>query len=105
MTTNVEQPIFPAVIEAENISDLSDLPRMKVGIANDARADNTARASFAAHALVAYAKHAGEEGFSDQVGDMLCDLMHLCDALSVDFDDELSRAQNNHKSELRGGRL
>lgn len=63
--------------------------------------DNTRRAGFAVTGLTAFAEETGAED-ENIVSDFLCDLMHLCDALSVDLTDEMDRARVHYTAELRG---
>lgn len=85
--------------------------RISYGDAPDEiRGDNNRRASRAAGAVVYAADHlvATEPGAADGenvdtvIGDLLGDLMHLCDALSVDWDVLVARAERDHHAELRG---
>lgn len=46
---------------------------------------------------------AGYEEVDDAVADMLTDLLHLCDALDLDFQLALDTARNCHVAELRAG--
>lgn len=67
--------------------------------------DNTRRAGFALAALKAFAKRVGgfkSEPTEQQIGDLLCDLHHLCDALGIDFASVLDDADFHYSAELRG---
>lgn len=70
------------------------------------RADNTARAAFAAEALVAFARRTqstlDNEQMSTVVSDLLGDLMHLCDAALVDFNEAMAYAQVHYRAERKG---
>lgn len=64
---------------------------------------NARRRERACAALDAYAAHVGEirEDAEDcTVRDLLCDLMHYCDATSYDFAGELKSAELNHAAEV-----
>jgi hypothetical protein len=67
---------------------------------------NMDRAESAALALDAYAKDcygapSGEET-RDAVGDLLCDLRHLCDLYGVHFDDLVEGSAATHHAEIFG---
>lgn len=66
--------------------------------------DNQLRGLFAAVALKAYAARTGVGGedFSVSLSDMLGDLRHLCDALGLDFDEQLRRGTWHYTEELHG---
>ncbi len=66
------------------------------------QADNNTRASFAAVALVAYIKRVGEDEVETNVSDLLGDIMHLCDALGIDFDDMIHRGLRHYDREVKG---
>ena len=68
-------------------------------------ADNNAiRAGFAATAVKAFADRTGlnTEDMDTTLGDLLADLMHLCDALGLPFADMVERAHHHHDPELKG---
>lgn len=69
----------------------------------DPQADNNARASFAALALVTYTDKVGDSGeLGTQISDLLGDLMHLCDSLGVEFDSAVDTARMHYTAEIRG---
>lgn len=68
----------------------------------DYRADNTARASFAAQALVTFVERVGENEMGTNVSDLLGDLMHLCDALDIDFDEAVEKGRWHYEAEIEG---
>ncbi|MCV7174839.1 hypothetical protein [Mycolicibacterium sphagni] len=80
---------------------------------DDPRADNDARASYAAHATLAFGAIVSPGGgcrADELISDLLADLLHLCDALAegeggldgVDFDYLMDRARRNYDAEIRG---
>jgi len=67
--------------------------------------DNSVRAGFAATAVKAFAKRVGTHDWEDMetnLSDLLCDLMHLCNALGISFEDMVSRGAFHYDAELRG---
>lgn len=77
--------------------------------------DNTARAGFAAHGLVAHARRTGQlktkqttgeiltnADFETGLGDLVANLRHLCDAADVSWDAVLDRAALHYRAELAG---
>lgn len=66
--------------------------------------DNTRRASFAATAVLAYAKRTRSDGneIATTISDMIGDLHHLCDALGVDIDLAFNMGHQHYRAELRG---
>jgi len=71
----------------------------------DPAQDNTVRAGFAATGVKAFAQRVGtyhHEDMETNLSDFLCDLMHLCDALGISFEDMVSRGAFHYDAELRG---
>jgi hypothetical protein len=68
--------------------------------------DNEARADRAAAALETYAAigyfHSSGEPTEDALVDLLCDLRHLADRYSVDFDQLVVRSLTHHVAEVHG---
>jgi hypothetical protein len=65
--------------------------------------NNKDRAQRALHSVNEYKAYCGET-VSDRVEtvtDLLCDLMHLCDRLGVDFDTRVVSARFHHDEEIR----
>lgn len=72
----------------------------------DVAHDNLRRAGFAANAVLAYVAQTfpggcGED-FETVIGDLLGDLMHLCDAVGVSFDALVEQGHSHYQPELRG---
>jgi hypothetical protein len=69
------------------------------------RQDNNVRASRAALALVTYAERVGGGGEEPETNltDLLADIMHLCDALDIDFDTTAVRASRHYFAEALNG--
>lgn len=70
---------------------------------------NEMRASAALEALEAYAMAKGDlraagEDTETILGDLLCDLRHLCDEEKIDFNLMIARSQMNHQAEVEEGR-
>ncbi len=63
--------------------------------------NNTRRAGWALSALLAFQDEVGRDDES-AVADLLCDLMHFCDAVGVTFAVELARGERHHDEEVRG---
>jgi hypothetical protein len=69
--------------------------------------DNTRRAGFALHGVEAYADVTGgiaSEGMMMMLTDLLGDMMHLADALGVDFFELVRRGGYRYEAETRGQR-
>lgn len=49
------------------------------------RSINLERAGWASHAVEAFAAQTGAELWQEAIGDLLCDIGHLCDAKGLDF--------------------
>lgn len=62
-------------------------------------ADNVAQAAFGAAALVAFVNRVGENEMETNVSDLLACLMHLCDALGIDFDQVVRSGRNHYVAE------
>lgn len=66
---------------------------------------NKERAERALHALREYKLYCDEEtGELDReetIGDLLIDLMHLCDRSNISFDEIVSRAHEHHRHEVK----
>ncbi|MFZ2530507.1 MAG: hypothetical protein WAX14_23120 [Rhodococcus sp. (in: high G+C Gram-positive bacteria)] len=94
---------------AENIDDLAalcsrhtDAPLADSAIGADQQ--NALRALLAATALVPYVKRcrSGNDGFEEQIADLVADLRHLADTLDVDWGDVDARVASNYAAELLG---
>lgn len=62
-------------------------------------------AAWAGHGLLAFANRTmpgGDEEIETALGDLLGDLMHLCDAADIDFDNVLNHGAMHYESEIRG---
>lgn len=70
------------------------------------RTDNNMRASWGALALITFVDRTlgGGDGedWGTCIGDLLADLMHLCDALDVDFDEMVDRGRMHYEPETHG---
>jgi len=109
----VTEPEYKAVLP--NLGSLADLrfygfsgklATRKLSPDGDEVADNSARASWAATALSAFAERtnmteAGED-IETAMCDLLCDLRHLCDAAGLDWHDAEFRAMSTYRDEVRG---
>lgn len=63
---------------------------------------NARRATFSRGALDDYMKTTGltiADGLDTAIGDLLVDLMHLCDQEGLDFAEILERASGHHEAE------
>ncbi len=75
--------------------------RYTVDVAADIQHNNTRRAGFAMHAVHAFLQRVrGDDEAA--IRDLLCDLMHLCDALGLDFDSEVEAGRVNYDTEVQG---
>lgn len=68
-----------------------------IEVTNDLRAE---WADEAVYAFAAVTHAADEEELDTLVGDLLCDLMHLCDRDGLDFAALLERAQTHYAAEV-----
>lgn len=100
------------------IKDTNDLARIATlfggrhrhlhdGLTEDEiRDDNNTRAAWGAIALLAFTARtfgdAAGEDWETLVGDLMADLMHLCDALGVDFDEMVEKGRSHYEPELHG---
>ncbi len=66
--------------------------------------DNTTRAQFAALAVKAFGDRVAPRGEDTEtlIGDLLADLMHLCDAAGIDFDSCLHMGNRHYDAEILG---
>jgi hypothetical protein len=66
--------------------------------------DNYRRATFASGSLKHYAKRTGDldEAPGTAISDLLGDLMHLADCLSLDFISLMDRAYTDYSAEIEG---
>lgn len=80
----------------ENIDDLRAMPAPAAGAPYEQRAAFNAMA-----ALVAYSdrRTAGEDEFQSMLGDLVADLMHLCDGLGIDADAVIDSGRDHHTDE------
>lgn len=71
----------------------------------DAAEDNTVRAAWAAQAAATFALRTGiaHENDATILGNLLSDLMHLCDRVDVPFGLVLNKGRNHYDEEVRGG--
>lgn len=87
----------------ECLSDIEEHPRK---LSRDRQQRNDARASFAARALMLYGSISSDSAEYDSadsmVMDLLVDLRHLCDALNVDFDEQVDSSRINYAAEIQG---
>lgn len=99
MTHTYTATFDPAV---ESIEDLANLPTGRIGD-GDEREDNRIRAAWAGHAVVAFVDMVGDAGeLESSISDLLGDLMHLCDALNINFDYMIEQGRRHYTAELRG---
>ena len=63
---------------------------------------NAQRAEMAYRALKKFSELTGVEGEdeSDQISDLLCNLMHCADEQGVDFDECIELAKHHYKNEI-----
>lgn len=95
---------YPALSWCEDADDLIyELPCPIDHITgDDAVQDNTTRAQFAALALKSFSDRVsplGEE-LPTLIGDLLANLMHLCDAAGIDFKDRLRNGRMHYDAEI-----
>lgn len=98
-----------AVRAAENLEDLDALcvRHANAPVANSVTGTderNAARALLAATGLVSYAKRCrtSNDEFEVLIADLMCDLRHLVDALSVEWDQVQHRVESNYAEECGG---
>ena len=95
---------YPARLPVQTLEDIANLPDNLSVDGLHAGLDNTARATFAARAVEAYACRVGGDEVNVAVSDMLSDLMHFCDAVGLEFEDALRQADRHYGAEVRGER-
>ena len=80
--------------------------RENYGDEADTRHDNNRRAGWGAKALLTYADatFGGAEGedFETVIGDLMGDLMHLCDLLELDFAEMCEKGRGHYLPEIAG---
>ncbi|MEY8018775.1 hypothetical protein [Mycobacterium servetii] len=100
-------------MEASDVAELARLfeGRPKESLASthegvELQRDNNIRAGWAARALIAYASHLGGQSLVDELetvtGDLLGDLLHLFDALGLDWEEIRERGERFHREEVFG---
>lgn len=105
MSKKTKKPkTYPALAWTQDGDDLIyELPATIAHITGeDAVQDNTARAQFAALALKAFSDRVsplGEE-LPTLIGDLIADLMHLCDAAGIDFTDRVRNGRMHYDAEI-----
>lgn len=91
-------------LEVETTDDLPEAsPEHMTDV--DPLRDNNLRATWASHAVRAYAARcfpSGGEAPETVIGDLLADMRHLCDAIGVDYDDVDAAAWRRYDEEIRG---
>lgn len=92
---------YRAQFSGRDVHEFAELAG-ELRIVGDPQGDNNARAAFGAVALSAFIKHVGKDVPETEFADLLADLMHLADAMGIDFDSALATAERNHREELRG---
>jgi hypothetical protein len=95
---------YPAVAWCDFDEDLLDeVPTVIDRITgDDAQEDNTVRAQFAALAVKTFGDRvAPGEDIETLIGDLLANLMHLCDAAGISFYILLERGRMHYDAELR----
>ncbi|EHB47620.1 hypothetical protein MycrhDRAFT_5746 [Mycolicibacterium rhodesiae JS60] len=96
---------YPANLTVEDTEDLKRIAaepkRHRDG--HHPVSDNNANVQWAATALVTYIETVGDSGDLEiTIGDLLGDLMHLCDSADIDFDSAYQSASHHYFAELRG---
>ncbi len=95
---------YPAPLRlAETVRDLDE--RIGEHITDsDPAYDNGVRAGFAATALKAFSVRVGDqnEDLETNLGDLLADLMHLCDSLDLSFGAIVEDAEGHYAPEREG---
>lgn len=96
-------------LRVANVQELADLvagaPRGALTLV-DPQADNDRRARWGAQALIGYATNQGKASVQEEMetaaSDMLADLRHLFDALDLDWEGLLAKADENYRAEIIG---
>lgn len=113
-TPEVQGPPYCArLLQAACVEELAALfdgqPKRSLAITDegvDIQRDNDIRAGWAARAVIAYGKHLGSgeltEDLTTVIGDLIGDLLHLLDAVEVEWDDVRERAERFHGQEVTG---
>ena len=92
---------YKAQFSGRDVHAFADLSS-GMDITGDPQGDNNARAAFGAVALSAFIRRVGSDEPATEFADLLADLMHLADAMGLDFDSVLATAERNHRAEFRG---
>lgn len=110
----VDAPYSAARMMISSVGELADLleeapPPTKLDLSDEPdgiRRDNNTRARWGGQALVAYARQLRsplpETEVETAVSDLVGDLRHLFDALGLDWDDAVGRAERYHQDEITG---
>lgn len=97
---------YPANLPMKNLEDLAcaagQYEFSNLGVSDPTEANNN-RARWAAHSVHAYAKHMSSEDVEMAISDLIGDVIHLCDAAGLDFDDIVHTGYRNHDEELVTG--
>lgn len=91
----------PAVLANLGVDSPHRYDATPVGI----REDNNRRAGWALIGFNAYSEHVHKDSGEDLatgLGDLLGDLLHLCDLLGLDFSELEDRARGHYLAELAG---
>jgi len=64
---------------------------------------NDERAAWAQHCVIEFIGQTGVDDLDCAVGDLLADIMHLCDRIGVKFDEQLSNAKDHYAEEIETG--
>lgn len=101
MTAPTVFKAFP--IDADTPRDLNEKISLELDYQDNSR-DNQTRAYFAVPALKAFAERTGiqDEDQELAMSDLISDLHHLADALSLDWDVVLQRGDGHYQAEIRG---
>ena len=99
-------PELADVVYDDDIAGLKGHDRARLSTDGNAVHDNTARATWAAQGLVAFAERtnmveAGED-IQTALADLLADLRHLCDAVGVDWELADSKGCTMYNDEISG---
>lgn len=87
----------------EALADLRSLQWPVMADDQSAQIANTAHAGMALQALASYAEEAGSDQGS-LLSDFLADVMHLCDALGVDFGAQVTQGRRHYDDEIHDRR-